>query len=212
MARLCTQARALSSSTHSRSAAGWGWLVWRRWPAAVRVLFTDYDQAPLDFVARSAAENGFDPTRFALRLLDWRDLPDEQFPVILGADVIYEQPLVPLVANLLATLLAPGGTGFDRHALPSGCGGFSRSRGGAGSILPGTARPGEARRRPRDRRHGLPRHAARSLIGAIARWIEIDFILGSIEASRSICRSSVTPASSSRRVRSSIIRSDAVGS
>jgi predicted nicotinamide N-methyase len=77
-----------------------------------RVLFTDYDQAPLDFVARSAAENGFDPTHFALRRLDWRDLPGEQFPLILGADVIYEAPLVPLVANLLAKLLAPGGLGL----------------------------------------------------------------------------------------------------
>jgi predicted nicotinamide N-methyase len=76
------------------------------------VLFSDYDQAPLDFIARSAAENGFDRTRFALRLLDWRHLPDEQFPVILGADVIYESALVPLVANLLAKLLAPGGLGL----------------------------------------------------------------------------------------------------
>jgi predicted nicotinamide N-methyase len=76
------------------------------------VLFSDYDQAPLDFIARSAAENGFDRTRFALRLLDWRRLPDEQFPVILGADVVYESALVPLVANLLAKLLAPGGVGL----------------------------------------------------------------------------------------------------
>ncbi len=76
------------------------------------VTFTDYDQAPLDFVARSIAENAFDPARFHLRRLDWRDLPEEQFPVILGADVIYERPLVPLVANLLAKLLAPGGLGM----------------------------------------------------------------------------------------------------
>jgi predicted nicotinamide N-methyase len=76
------------------------------------VLFSDYDQAPLDFIARSAAENGFDRARFALRLLDWRHLPDEQFPVILGADVIYESVLVPLVANLLAKLLAPAGLGL----------------------------------------------------------------------------------------------------
>ena len=76
------------------------------------VLFTDYDQAPLGFVARSAAENAFDPTCFAVRRLDWRDLPGEHFPVILGADVIYEAPLVPLVANLLAKLLAPGGLGL----------------------------------------------------------------------------------------------------
>jgi predicted nicotinamide N-methyase len=76
------------------------------------VLFTDYDQAPLGFAARSAAENAFDPTCFAVRRLDWRDLPGEQFPLILGADVIYEAPLVPLVANLLAKLLAPGGLGL----------------------------------------------------------------------------------------------------
>ena len=76
------------------------------------VQFTDYDPAPLEFVLRSAAENGFDPTRFAVRRLDWRALPDERFSLILGADVIYEAPLVPLVANLLGTLLAPGGLGL----------------------------------------------------------------------------------------------------
>ena len=76
------------------------------------VLFTDYDRAPLEYVARSAAENGFDPNRFAVRRLDWRDQPDAQFPVVLGADVIYEPPLVPLVANLLAKLLPPGGLGL----------------------------------------------------------------------------------------------------
>jgi predicted nicotinamide N-methyase len=78
----------------------------------LRVHFTDYDQAPLDFVAQSAAENRFDPTHYTTRRLDWRDLPAEQFPVILGADVTYEAPLVPLVANLLCKLLAPGGLGM----------------------------------------------------------------------------------------------------
>ena len=75
----------------------------------LRVQFTDYDQAPLEFVARSAAENGFDPARFSTRLLDWRNLPDERYSIILGADVIYEARLVPLVAGLLARLLSPGG-------------------------------------------------------------------------------------------------------
>ena len=51
----------------------------------LRVQFSDYDRTPLEFVARSAAENGFDGDRFATRLLDWRNLPDERFPVILGA-------------------------------------------------------------------------------------------------------------------------------
>lgn len=73
------------------------------------VTFTDYDAAPLRFVARSAEANGFPPDRFRTRLLDWRDLPDECFPVILGADVLYERRLVPLVVDLIDRLLAPGG-------------------------------------------------------------------------------------------------------
>ncbi len=74
--------------------------------------FSDYDRTPLEFVARSVAENGFDGGRFTTRLLDWRNLPDERFPVILGADVIYEARLVPLVAGVLAAMLAPGGVGL----------------------------------------------------------------------------------------------------
>jgi predicted nicotinamide N-methyase len=78
----------------------------------VNVQFTDYDQAPLDFVERSAAENGFDRSLISTRRLDWRDLSDERFSIILGADVIYEARLVPLVANVLARSLAPGGLGL----------------------------------------------------------------------------------------------------
>jgi predicted nicotinamide N-methyase len=78
----------------------------------LRVQFSDYDQAPLQFVARGVAANGFDPARCVLRRLDWRNLPDERFPIILGSDVIYEARLVPLVANLLSKLLAPGGLGL----------------------------------------------------------------------------------------------------
>jgi predicted nicotinamide N-methyase len=76
------------------------------------VQFSDYDRAPLEFVSRSAGENGFDASQYRLRLLDWRNLPDERFPMILGADVIYEARLVPLVAGLLAGMLAPGGLGL----------------------------------------------------------------------------------------------------
>jgi predicted nicotinamide N-methyase len=78
----------------------------------LHVCFTDYDQAPLRFVARSAEENGFVATRYTTRLMDWRILPDETYPVILGSDVLYERRLVPLVANLLARMLAPGGLGL----------------------------------------------------------------------------------------------------
>ena len=78
----------------------------------LRVHFTDYDLAPLRFVERSIRENGFDPTRCTTGLLDWREPPDLSFPIILGSDVLYERRLVPLVANLLAAMLEPGGQGL----------------------------------------------------------------------------------------------------
>ncbi len=76
----------------------------------LRVVFTDYDRTPLEFAARSALANGHPADAFSTRRLDWRDPPAETYPVILGADVLYEARLVPLVANLLAKVLAPGGT------------------------------------------------------------------------------------------------------
>ena len=45
----------------------------------------------------------------ATERLDWRELPDRTYPVILGADVLYERRLVPLVVRLIARMLAPGG-------------------------------------------------------------------------------------------------------
>ncbi len=77
--------------------------------AGLRVQFSDYDETPLEFVKRSAAANGVEASRFATRRLDWRHLPSETFPVILGADVLYERRLVPLVTRLIDQLLAPGG-------------------------------------------------------------------------------------------------------
>jgi predicted nicotinamide N-methyase len=88
--------------------------------AGLRVHFTDYDETPLRFVARSAAENGFDPASFSTGRLDWRDLPDERHPVILGADVLYERRLVPLVVGVVDRMLEPDGValvaGPDRVA------------------------------------------------------------------------------------------------
>jgi predicted nicotinamide N-methyase len=76
----------------------------------IRVRFTDYDEAPLRFVARSARENGFDPSAYSTGRLDWRVPPrDEKYPLILGADVLYERRLVPLVSGLLAAMLDPDG-------------------------------------------------------------------------------------------------------
>jgi predicted nicotinamide N-methyase len=75
----------------------------------LEVRFTDYDAAPLEFVARSVSENRFDPSHFSTGLIDWRAPPRGTFPLILGADVLYERRLVPLVADVLAKMLPPGG-------------------------------------------------------------------------------------------------------
>jgi predicted nicotinamide N-methyase len=74
-----------------------------------KVVFTDYDEAPLTFIAASAAANEIAADRLALRRLDWRELPDERYDRILGADVLYERGLVPLVSRLIHRMLAPGG-------------------------------------------------------------------------------------------------------
>ena len=86
----------------------------------VAVRFTDHDVTPLRFVERSLKANGFDPALASTALLDWLDLPEERYQLILGADVTYERRLVPLVTTLLAQLLDKGGEAWlsdpDRHA------------------------------------------------------------------------------------------------
>lgn len=74
-----------------------------------RVCFSDYDPAALEFVGRSVRENGLPADRFSTHLLDWRSLPDARFDRIIAADVLYERRLVPLVAEVLARMLAQGG-------------------------------------------------------------------------------------------------------
>jgi predicted nicotinamide N-methyase len=91
------------------------------------VCFTDHDRAPLRFVRQSARENGFDPASYSTRLLEWRDLPQVTYPVILGSDILYERRLVPFVADLLARLLQPGGLGLITCPGRSSAEGFAAS-------------------------------------------------------------------------------------
>lgn len=74
-----------------------------------RVRFSDYEPAAFGFIRRSVAENGFPADRASYLLLDWREPPPLAFPRIIAADVLYERRLVPLVADVLARLLPPGG-------------------------------------------------------------------------------------------------------
>ncbi len=75
----------------------------------LKVEFTDYDEAPLRFVAESALANGFDGDRVRTSRLDWRKPAGERVSVILGADVLYEKRLVPLVCGVIRARLKPGG-------------------------------------------------------------------------------------------------------
>lgn len=74
-----------------------------------RVRFSDYDPAAFAFIRRSVAESELPEDWAAYLLLDWREPPALSFPRIIAADVLYERKLVPLVADVLAKLLAPGG-------------------------------------------------------------------------------------------------------
>ena len=93
--------------------------------AGLRVEFTDHDQTPLDFVLRSAAANGFDPALYSASLLDWRRPTATKYDLILGADITYERRLIPLVAGVIASQLAPGGVALVTDPDRSACEGFA---------------------------------------------------------------------------------------
>ncbi len=73
--------------------------------AGLHVTFSDYEPAPFPYLARSALANGFTTDRYVVEPLDWTDPPDRTYPLILGADVLYERRLIPLVVSVLARML-----------------------------------------------------------------------------------------------------------
>jgi hypothetical protein len=77
--------------------------------AGLDVTFTEYDPAPLRFVARSLAANGFGPDGARVQTLDWNQPPEDWYPLILGADVLYERANIEPIARLLDRMLGPGG-------------------------------------------------------------------------------------------------------
>jgi predicted nicotinamide N-methyase len=72
------------------------------------VTFSDYDATALRFAADNASANGC--SNFRLLQLDWRCPPsDLRFPVIVGADLIYEMRNVEPLAFLIRQMLLPDG-------------------------------------------------------------------------------------------------------
>jgi predicted nicotinamide N-methyase len=72
------------------------------------VIFSDYDRTALHFAAANARLNGF--ADFQTLALDWRHPPaDLKVPVVLGADLLYEERNVDPIVSLIQRVLLPGG-------------------------------------------------------------------------------------------------------
>lgn len=92
-----------------------------------RVCFSDYDASALELVGRSVRENGLPLDRFSTLAIDWRDPPDLRFDRIIAADVLYEARLVPMLADVLARMLAPGGEALIATPPRSSAGDFPKA-------------------------------------------------------------------------------------
>ena len=74
----------------------------------MQVIFSDYDATAVEFAAQNARDNGF--SNFETLPLDWRVPPDLQVPLILAADVIYEERNIPPLVAFIQAVLAADGT------------------------------------------------------------------------------------------------------
>lgn len=85
----------------------------------LRVVFSDYDATALRFAAANALEHGY--RDFELMPMNWCQPPERQFPVIFGADLLYEMRSVAPVVALLDKMLAPHGVAWitDQDRTPS---------------------------------------------------------------------------------------------
>lgn len=67
------------------------------------VTLTDYEPQSVALARHNAIQNGY--TQFEARQLDWREPPNEQFPIVIGCDLLYQdnhfKPLLHLLRNML---------------------------------------------------------------------------------------------------------------
>jgi predicted nicotinamide N-methyase len=71
------------------------------------VTFTDYEPRAVALARYNAEQNGF--TRFTAHELDWRTPMNEQYPLILGCDLLYQESAFQPLLKLLEQMLPPGG-------------------------------------------------------------------------------------------------------
>jgi predicted nicotinamide N-methyase len=73
------------------------------------VLATDWYRDALRFARANAVRNGLAP--LLTDVLDWRHPPEDwAYDLVIAADVLYERRNVPILAELLPRVTAPGGT------------------------------------------------------------------------------------------------------
>jgi 16S rRNA G1207 methylase RsmC len=71
------------------------------------VTFSDYDENALSYAARNAKINGFAAAKTLP--MNWRSPVNESFQLIIGADLTWDQDLLPAVVNVFRVMLKPGG-------------------------------------------------------------------------------------------------------
>jgi ETFB lysine methyltransferase len=75
--------------------------------AGLDVTFSDYVPQAVELALENAVRNGLPGGRGLV--LDWRAPTDEQFPLIVAADVTYDRTNLPPLLDVLDRMLAPGG-------------------------------------------------------------------------------------------------------
>ena len=86
----------------------------------MHVIFSDYDATAVRFAGRNAELNGF--TNYRTLQMDWRfPPPDLRVPLVIAADLIYEQRNVMPVIQLIRKVLEPAGLALlaDQDRIPA---------------------------------------------------------------------------------------------
>lgn len=76
----------------------------------LEVTFSDYRPLPVELALHNARQNGFEQAHGML--LDWHQPLAEQFPLILGCDVVYERQSHAPILGLVEAMLSPGGVAW----------------------------------------------------------------------------------------------------
>ncbi|RLS38417.1 MAG: methyltransferase domain-containing protein [Planctomycetota bacterium] len=77
--------------------------------AGLHMTITDYDLTAVEFARRTALANAPEGAIFTAMALDWRSPPPVRYPLIVGADLLYEERSVAPLLSLLTACLEPGG-------------------------------------------------------------------------------------------------------